>query len=61
MTDGGKDIPSFYEDVCEMYLVATEVTLVTALIALLILGILARGARVLLSRRSIYETRFMPG
>jgi hypothetical protein len=42
-----------YEEVCEMYLVAT-VTLVTALMALLILGFL-RVARELLSR-SIYET-----
>jgi hypothetical protein len=42
-----------YEEVCEMYLVAT-VTLVTALMALLILGFL-RVARDLLSR-GIYET-----
>jgi hypothetical protein len=42
-----------YEEVCEMYLVAT-VTIVTALMALLILGFL-RVARELLSR-SIYET-----
>ncbi len=45
--------PEIYEEVCEMYLVAT-VTLVTALLALLIQGFL-RVARELLSR-SIYET-----